>query len=37
LRQLSEEIDYHNNANKEFYIIPERELAIKFAIDCATP
>lgn len=37
LRQLTEKIDYKWNTKKELYIIPERELAIKFATQLAQP
>jgi len=37
LKQLSEKIDYENKQNKDFYIIPEREFAIKFATELAKP
>ena len=37
LKQLVQDINYKDNSNKELYIIPERELAIKFATQLAKP
>jgi UDP-N-acetylmuramyl tripeptide synthase len=37
LKQLTQDIKYKESANKQLYIIPERELAIKFATQLAQP
>lgn len=37
LRQLTENIAYRERSDKELYIIPEREFAIKFATQIAKP
>lgn len=37
LRQLIEKINYKENTQKQLYIIPEREFAIKFATEIAQP
>lgn len=37
LKQLTQDIKYKESTNKQLYIIPERELAIKFATELAQP